>query len=75
MNYVEAIKESLNRKWKVTTCSQGEECWCRVASCDPELHYNEDGLEEIYPFNPIGAGEVQQEIVEHLVKIHNENLK
>jgi hypothetical protein len=39
MTYQEAINKSLTLKWKVGTCSQGEECWCRTITCDPPLMY------------------------------------
>jgi len=42
MNYGEAIDKSLTVKWKVDTCQQGEECWCRVIKCDPPLMYIEN---------------------------------
>ena len=70
MTYQEAILKSLNRKWKVGTCGQGTQCWCRTITCDPPLTYSE--LEDEEEFYVIGSGQVMAEIVEHIVKLHNE---
>jgi len=72
MTYQEAINESLNRKWKIGTCSQGEQCWCRTITCDPPLMYEEvEG--ETHEFYPIGSGDVMTEVVEHIVSLHNKS--
>jgi hypothetical protein len=68
MTYQEAINESLTLKWKVGTCSQGEECWCRTITCDPPLMYEEVGDEEFYV---VGSGQIMKEVAEHIVNIHN----
>jgi hypothetical protein len=70
MTYQEAINESLTLKWKVGTCSQGEECWCRTITCVPPLMYGEVGVEE--EFYVVGSGQMTNETVEHIVNIHNE---
>ena len=68
MTYQEAINKSLTLKWKVGTCSQGEECWCRTITCDPPLMYEEVGDEEFYV---VGSGQIMKEVAEHIVNIHN----
>lgn len=37
MNYKEAIEYSLKVKWKTTTCSSGEKCWCRIIEPEQEI--------------------------------------
>ena len=69
MTHQEAINKSLTLKWKVDTCSQGKECWCRTITCDPSLMYEELGVEN--KFYVVGSGEIMKEIVEHIVNIHN----
>jgi hypothetical protein len=69
MTYQEAINKSLTLKWKVGTCSQGKECWCRTITCDPPLMYGEVALEE--EFYVVGSGQIMKEVVEHIVNIHN----
>ena len=71
MTYQEAIDKSLTVKWKVGTCGQGTQCWCRTITCDPPLMYD-DGDEQ-YPFFVVSTGEVMAEIVEHIVELHNKN--
>ena len=73
MTYEEAIKESLNRKWKVGTCSQGEQCWCRTIRCEPPMMYME--VHEEHEYLPIDAATAQKEVVEHIVSLHNKNFE
>lgn len=73
MTYEEAIKESLNRKWVVATCAQGEKCWCRVINCDPPVMYMEEGEE--YEYSPVDQATANKEVVEHIVKLHNDQDK
>ena len=75
INYTEAIQESLKRKWIVGTCSQGEECWCRTITCEEPLMFQEYKDIEPEEFFVVGSGDLRKEIVEHIVKIHNESLK
>ena len=75
LNYTEAIQESLKRKWVIGTCSQGEECWCRTITCEEPLMYQEYKDIEPEEFSVVGQGDLGKEIVEHIVKIHNESLK
>jgi hypothetical protein len=70
MTYQEAINKSLTLKWKVGTCLQGEECWCRIITCDPPLMYEEVGVEE--EFYVVGSGQIMKEVAEHIVNIQNE---
>jgi len=67
MTYTEAIKKSFTVKWKVDTCPQGEQCWCRIIRCEEPLMYEDED-----EYWPIRAGEVEKDTVEHIVKLHNE---
>ena len=78
MNYQEAIEKSLTVKWKVDTCGQGEQCWCRVIKCEEPIFfkendeaYDDSDAEEFYVSK---SGELLKEIVEHIVNIHNETI-
>ena len=75
LNYTEAIQESLKRKWIVGTCSQGEVCWCRTITCEEPLMYQEYKDIEPEEFSVVRQGDLGKEIVEHIVKLHNESLK
>jgi hypothetical protein len=75
MTYAEAIQKSLTVKWKVDTCDQGEECWCRIVKCEEPLMYKEREDSDEDEYWPIRAGEVGKETVEHIVKLHNKSIK
>ena len=70
MNYQEAIDKSLTVKWKVDTCSQGEQCWCRVIRGEEPILYKEldDSDEEYYV---VGSGQLNKETAEYFVSLHN----
>jgi hypothetical protein len=72
MDYQEAILKSLTSKWKVDTCSQGEQCWCRIVRCvEPIIFKEKEDLDE-EEYYIVGSGKLNKEIVEHIVKIHNQ---
>ena len=73
LDYEQAISESLSRKWKIDTCQQGEECWCRVIKCDPPLFFMEKNCDD-QEYYVVRSGELVKETVEHLVKLHNQSL-
>jgi len=70
MNYQEAQELSLKVKWKTTPCPSGEKCWCRII--EPEDLIVDDSGNEIYI---AGAGVVPKIYAEHIVNLHNENIK
>jgi len=72
MTYQEAKLKSLTVKWKVVTCVQGEQCWCRGVECDPPILFMDGDTEE--SFYPIQGGKVLKDIVEHIVRLHNKSL-
>ena len=69
MTYKEGIEHSLTVRWKVTTCGEGEKCWCRII--EPEEEILDDDGNEIYI---AGSGSVNKEYAEHIVKLHNASL-
>lgn len=69
MNYKEAIEYSMTVKWKTTTCSGGEKCWCRII--EPENEIKDDEGNEIYI---AGSGRVPTQYAEHIVELHNASL-
>lgn len=73
MTYEEAIKQSLETKWVLGTCSSGEECWCRTIKCDPPLMFEEWGEEEEYL--PVEQGHLTKLMAERFVYLHNSHLK
>ena len=70
MTYQEAIDKSFTVKWKVGTCSQGEQCWCRtIELAEPILFDDGNTLSEYYI---VRSGEMLKETAEYFVKLHNE---
>lgn len=73
MTYKEAQQMSLNVRWKVNVCSQGEACWCRTIIPEKPIVYEDgDGHDELYI---IDVGAVHKELAEHIVGIHNEYIQ
>ena len=75
LNYQQAIEESLKRRWKIGTCSQGEECWCRMIKCEDPLMFSESDDSEEEEYHVVRSGELNRETVEHLVRIHNQQVE
>ena len=73
MDYSQAKEKSLLVEWKIGTCSQGEQCWCRtIRPVEPILFGDGDFQEE---YHILVGGELSKEIVEHIVALHNQNIK
>jgi hypothetical protein len=70
MTYYNLQKLSLKKRWKISLCNQGESCWCRII--EPEEKMVDDSGNEIYV---AGSGEISKIYAEHIVKLHNKNLK
>lgn len=75
MAYEKAIKQSLETPWILSTCNQGESCWCRVIKCNPSLMYKESEDSDEEEFYPVGSGQLHKEIAEQFVHLHNNHLK
>lgn len=73
MDYSQAQKKSLEVEWEISTCSQGEECWCRIIKPVVPLLFQEVGQDEEYHI--VSSGSLDKDAAEHFVKLHNENLK
>lgn len=73
MTYQEAINKSLTVKWEISTCGQGEQCWCRaIKPVEPIVFEDGDSTQEFYV---VGPGELQSEIANHLVIVHNDYIE
>lgn len=70
MDYLEAQEFSLTKEWKISTCSQGEDCWCRIIEPIEEIFDNEENQIFI-----ASSGSISELYAEHIVKLHNESLK
>lgn len=70
MTYQEAIEKSFSTKWKVGTCHQGEQCWCRTIEPIEPIIYKDGDIEGSYYI--VGSGELNKETAEYFVKLHNE---
>lgn len=72
MTYQEAIDKSFTVKWKIGTCSRGEQCWCRtIETEDPIVFEVGAPISEYYI---VGSDEMLKEFAEYFVKLHNETL-
>lgn len=73
MKFLDAREKSLSVKWVVDTCPQGEKCWCRTIRCEEPIYYEDGESEEEYYV--IDGGKVDKDVVEHIVKLHNDSIK
>jgi hypothetical protein len=72
MTYEEAQEMSLQVKWKTSTCSQGEECWCRtIVPVEPILYSEYQMIDTEQEYTIVRPGELNQELAEHFVRLHN----
>ena len=69
LTYAEAKALSLTVKWKIGTCTQGEQCWCRTI--EPTEKITDQNDEEIYI---VGSGCMTTDCAEHIVALHNKSL-
>lgn len=80
MKYSEAKKEIFNRPWKISTCSSGESCWCRIIELVEPIEYQVntkeedevrfDTIDEVVPMGAIDAN-----VAIHVVNLHNNFLE
>lgn len=71
VTYEQAQELSLTVKWKTSTCSQGEECWCRVIVPVETISYREDDWNVAQDYTIVRPGELNQDLAEHFVRLHN----
>lgn len=73
MNFDQAKEKALTLKWTTITCSQGEDCWCRGIT--PEIPIKYDSLfgEEEY-YDVVSTGNIDKELAEYIVNLHNKTL-
>ena len=70
MTYQEAIDKSFTTKWKIGTCSQGEQCWCRTIKPVEPILYKDGNSDD--PYYIVQSGQMLKETAEYFVKLHNE---
>lgn len=80
MKYSEAKKEVFNRPWKISTCSSGEACWCRIIELVEPIEYQLGGREDdevkfdkISEVVPIGA--IDADVAMYVTTLHNDFLE
>ena len=74
MTLEEAEKLSYTVKWKAGVCNSGEICWCRtIEPIDPIFFLDE--LEDKVPYYIVRGGEMDKNLAEYFVKLHNEKIK
>lgn len=73
MNYSQAIKKSLLVEWEIGTCPQGDQCWCRIIKPIIPIFFKDGDCEEEYHI--LRGGELHKEIVEHIINLHNQNIR
>lgn len=80
MTYSEARKEVYKRPWKISTCSSGESCWCRVIELVEPIEYKVNTKEDdevrfdtITDVVPMGC--IDSEVAIHIVRLHNLSLE
>lgn len=74
MTYEEAIEKAVYVKWKIDTCDQGEQCWCRIIKCEEPMMYKEHEGDYEQEYYVVGPGQVHKETIGHIVVIHNEKI-
>lgn len=72
MTYEEALHLAIQRKWKTSTCGQGEKCWCRIVEPEEPVYWGEDGIEQITISR---SGELNQYFAEYFVELHNKTIE
>lgn len=63
--------ELINFRWKTEPCHT-KDCWCAIITTEKPVFWEQSPEEEAY-IAP--SGSIPKEIAEHIVKIHNNNLK
>ena len=69
LSYLDAIELANKLEWEVSTCDQGESCWCRIISVKGGLFDRDD--EEIYI---VGSGAMMSSHANHIVDVHNKSI-
>lgn len=73
---IERDEKSIKHKWEVGLCNSGENCWCRIITVSKEEfeHFKEyvDNIDEMPCI--VSDGSINEEIANHIVALHNDNL-
>lgn len=73
LTYLEAQELALKVKWKLTTCNQGEKCWCRRIEPEEPIHYDYDNFSE--ELSIVSTGSIEENFAKHIVELHNKSLE
>ena len=71
LTYYDAKSESLNVKWKTTTCGQGDKCWCRLIVPVKPIKYGNDEVFDCI----VHMGAIDKELAEYIVELHNTKIE
>lgn len=71
LSYLEAEKESLKVKWKISTCGSGESCWCRIIVPVKKIKLADGGYYDCI----VSMGAIHKHLAEYIVKLHNEKIE
>ena len=69
MTHEEIKEKSFKLEWKVSDCHSGPDCWCKVIKLKEPL-FDDEG----YEYEVIRDASVNDEMAQHIVKLHNESL-
>ena len=61
----------INFRWKVEECDT-KDCWCAIITTEEPVFWEQSPEEEAY-ISP--SGSIPKEVAEHIVELHNEELK
>jgi len=75
MTYQEALDKALTVKWKLGTCSEGEQCWCRTIIPVEDIEWKEKiELQDRFLTHSlyiVSTGEMHKQVAERIVEDHN----
>ena len=72
--YEEAYKYTLTKKWKIKTCQQGKNCWCRSITTAEQIRYLDPETEELEYLYIVRSGCLDAHVARYFVKLHNEKI-
>ena len=64
-------KSNFKKKWKIATCTDGADCWCRLIVTEDYKKAEDDNMNDCITY----AGKITKRLAQYIVKLHNEELK
>ena len=74
MTFEEAQQKAFTIKWKVGTCNQGEDCWCRTIETIMPIFYKPHEKLDEQEYYVLGDAGLGKEMAEYFVQLHNEKI-